>query len=75
MMTLREFLKIANQWDKMGTAVQSQLQAIVDGQGFEEQNDNALRMIAEFLRYADLHDVNDEGLGTEIVEYLEDDSE
>ena len=52
-MTLEDFIELAQEWDQLGWAVQEQLtdsEARTDEEAFEDQNENALKMIATFLR-------------------------
>ena len=67
MMDLELFMELAESYNRLGGAVQGQLQSIMRGEPKEEQNSNALRMIVSWLGGAadDL-----EGAG-ELAEQLE----
>lgn len=71
-MTLDDFLYHAKKLNDMGWAVGDQLQAIVDHEGLEHQNPNALKMICNFLKEVapDLTDDRAEDLVSEITDHL-----
>lgn len=72
--TLEEFLDQVDYWDNLGGAMQEQLRAIVTGASMEDQNPNALEIIArEFLRQVDLDGAPE--LADDIDAYLMDASE
>ena len=50
MMTLARFLEIAEEWQKMGWAVQAQLENVAEGGDLGATNPNALDHIWEWLR-------------------------
>ena len=49
-MQLEDFLALAAEWNRLGGAVQKQLQAVVDDESLDAQNVNALTLIEQFLR-------------------------
>ena len=48
-MDLSDVIDICRAWDRLGWAVQSQLDAVLDGRDIEDQNPNAMEMVDEFL--------------------------
>lgn len=48
-MDLSDVIDICRAWDRLGWAVQSQLDAVLDGRDIEDQNPNAMDMVDEFL--------------------------
>lgn len=71
MMDLTEFLFLAEEYSKLGGAVQEQLVAIEQGEPKEDQNANALDMVRCFLNQAaDLVDGAGD-LAEELNEYLD----
>lgn len=52
-MELSDLIEICRSWNRMGWAVQSQLESVLDGSPLEDQNPNALEMILDFLRDVD----------------------
>jgi len=71
-MDLETFLLAAQAYSNLGSAIQDQLVAVVAGEAKEEQNPNALRHAAEFLRSRFARDIEGASdVATEITEYLE----
>lgn len=71
-MDIVSFLDLARKWDELGSAVQEQLEDVLNFQNLEKQNPNALRIIARFLKAAAEAGIEDSGdWAVEIKEYLE----
>ena len=71
MMDLELFLELAKSYNGLGWAVQEQLESVVKGEPMEEQNSNALRMIADWLGGA-CDDVEGAGdLAEELEQYID----
>lgn len=75
-MILRTFLDLAERLQEMGWSVVEQFEHVQAGKPMEEQNANALRMIAGFLKEAmnsGDEELEDEakGLHSKIMKYLE----
>lgn len=72
-MDLYNFMSAARDFRNMGDSVISQFEAIVDGETLEDQNPNALRYIAQFLK-DNMADFNEGGeaqeLFNQITKYL-----
>ena len=51
-MQLDDLMELCRQFSNLGWAVQSQLRDVVAGDDLDEQNPNALKMCASFLREA-----------------------
>lgn len=56
-MDLIMLLRLCREYERLGYAVHSQLDAIMDGENVAFQNQNAVRMIEKFLRTCDKHGV------------------
>lgn len=70
-MELYELVDLATDYTNLGWAVQEQLQAVVDGEDLDDQNPNALSMIAGFLKRAGRLGVEDAtDLEKDITDYL-----
>lgn len=52
-MELSDLIEICRQWDRLGWAVQEQLDSVAGGQPVAEQNPSAMEMVADFLREVD----------------------
>ena len=52
-MVISDLIQICHSWNRMGWAVQGQLDSLLDGQPIEDQNPNALDMVLDFLRDVD----------------------
>ena len=49
-MDLTDLIEICRAWDRMGWAVQSQIEAVADGAPIEDQNPAAMEMAVDWLR-------------------------
>lgn len=63
-----DFITIAKQYNDLGWSVQEQLQSVLDGDRLEDQNINALKMIACFMHLAESYSIDFDTY--EIDEYL-----
>lgn len=70
MLELERFLELSERYKDLGWAVQEQLAAVLRGEAMEEQNSNALKMIASFLWDASEIIDGAEDMACEIDEYL-----
>lgn len=62
-MDMETFLHLAKRYNDLGWAVQDQLVSLDNGDDPEEQNPNALKLIKEFLVYAEKRGLE----GTDII--------
>ena len=51
-MTIEDLIEFCDRYAAMGGAVQDQMKAVIDGEFMEDQNANAVKMFARFLRRA-----------------------
>jgi hypothetical protein len=71
MMDLELFLELAKTYNNLGWSVQEQLESVVRGEPMQEQNSNALAMIASFLGGACDHIEGAGDLAEELEQYIE----
>lgn len=70
-MYLNTFIRLAQGFNNLGWAVQEQLVAVLTDGNVEDQNPNALRMIADYLETVKARSAEDEVMCLEIDEVLE----
>ena len=52
-MDLSDLIEICRSWNRLGWAVQSQLESVLDGSLVDDQDPNAMDMVLDFLRDVD----------------------
>jgi hypothetical protein len=71
--TIEELIEFGDRYAAMGTAVQDQMKSVIDGEFMEDQNANAVKIFARFLRRAADYGVKGaEDYALEAESYLED---